>query len=208
MKVDFEKIKQLAEAGDTSAFVEHIYQSLEKGDILSAATKNADVRSELDSEKDKHASKAIDTWKENHLQKLIDEAVAKANPQETPEQKRIRELEEKIAAKDAAEKRAALKAQAFNYATEKGFDAKFANKWIEKFIGDDENVTNQTLDEFKADFDAFVQAQVEERLKSNARNVGGGLGGGGHADSYGKKIAQNFSDSASKAVDAQQHYFK
>lgn len=208
MKVDFEKIKQLVEAGDSSAFIEHIFQSLEKGDIISAASKNAEVRSELDSEKDKHHNTALETWKQNHLQKLIDEAVAKSNPQETPEQKKIRELEERIAAKEEAEKRAALKAQALGYATEKGFDAKFANKWVERFLGDDENVTTQTLDNFKADLDAIVQAQVEETLKKNARSVPGGFGGGAsNNDNYGKQLAQSAGDH-SKAVEAQQHYFK
>lgn len=206
MQVNFEELKALVEAGDKSAFEQHIFKSLEKGDVLTAATTNAAVKSELDSEKDKHHNTALETWKNNHLQGLIDDAVAKANPQETPEQKRIRELEEKILNSEKEAKLSKLKAAALEHATKQGLPSKFATKYIERFLGDDETVTATTLDELKADLDEVVQAQVEEKLKGNARGVGGGTGGN-NADSYGKRLAQTVNDT-SKAVDAQSHYFK
>lgn len=69
---------------------------------------------------DKNFNKGLDSWKNNNLQKLIDDAVTKANPGETKEQKMIRELTERI---DKAEKdktheslrNKALKCYASNY---------------------------------------------------------------------------------------------
>ncbi|MEB9722679.1 hypothetical protein P4J25_32250, partial [Bacillus cereus] len=42
--------------------------------------------------KDKAVSQGINTWKANNLQREIDEALAKANPDDTPEQKLIRAM--------------------------------------------------------------------------------------------------------------------
>jgi Domain of unknown function (DUF4355) len=189
MQVNFEELKALVEAGDKSAFEQHIYKSLEKGDVLTAVTTNAAVKSELDSEKDKHHNTALETWKNNHLQGLIDDAVQKANPQETPEQKRIRELEEKIANSEKNEKLSTLKAKALEHATTKGLPTKFATKYIERFLGEDETLTASTLDELKTDLDEIVKTQVEETLKGNARGVGGGTGGNA-TESYGTKLAK------------------
>ena len=58
---------------------------------------NDDFKSYLDSEKDKHADKALKTWKANNLDKIIQSEVLKATQvKETPEQKAIRELEAKL----------------------------------------------------------------------------------------------------------------
>ena len=205
MIIDFNQVKTLAESGDKSAFEQYIFKALEKGDVESAVKVNTAVNSELDSLKDTHHTKALDTWKSNHLQGLIDDAVAKANPQETPEQKRIRELEEKIANSEKNEKLSALKAKALEHATTKGLPTKFATKYIERFLGDDETVTTSTLDELKTDLDEVIQAQVAETLKGNARNVGGGTGGGSE-ESYGAKLAKQEGNTET-VKNAEQHWF-
>lgn len=205
MIIDFEQVKTLAESGDKSAFEQYIFKALEKGDVQSAVSVNAAVNSELDSLKDTHHTKALETWKTNHLQGLIDEAVSKANPQETPEQKRIRELEEKIQNSEKAAKLSELKAKALEHATSKGLPNKFATKYIERFLGDDETVTVSTLDELKTDLDEVVQAQVEEKLKGNARGIGGGIGNSNKEPSIGEKLAkQNINN---KAEEAQKAFF-
>lgn len=181
MKVDFEALKALVEAGDKSAFEKHVFESLEKGDVQSAAKANKDVMSEIDSVKDTHHKTALDTWKANNLETLINEEVAKRNPQETPEQKQIRELQERLDAKEKAEQRSKLREKALTYMTDKGYDAKFATKYVDRFLADDESATNATLDEFKKDFDSVVQAQVDSKFKSSGRDIdkpGGGSASG------------------------------
>lgn len=207
MKFDLEQLKSLVEAGDKSALEQHILtQVLEKGDISAAAKANTFVNSELDSLKDTHHTTALETWKRNHLQTLIEEEVSKRNPQETPEQKRIRELEEKLEKQTKDAERNALKEKALAYMTEKGYDGKFATKYVERFLADDETGTTATLDEFKTDFDAIVQAQVEEKLKGSNRNPGGG-----HTDptekSKGAQIAEDMKKH-SNTQEQQDKFFK
>lgn len=202
MQLNIEELKTLIEAGDKSAIEQHIFKSLEKGDVTSAASLNVLVKSELDSEKDKHYNTALQTWKDNNLQSLIDEAVKAANPDETPEQKRIRELEEKVANNEKEATRNALKAKALEYANEKGVPAKF----VERFLSKTEEDTTKALDEFKADLDAFAQSKVEETLKKNSRNgAGGGSGGAGEETSLGKRLATE--NNNSKVQDAQDAFF-
>lgn len=179
MKINFEQLKTLVEAGDEKAFSNHIFGALEKGDLLAAVTVNTEVKSEFDSEKDKHQSTALETWKENNLQGLIDAAVSKANPTETPEQKRIRELEEKIEENERKEKVAAMKEKALEHVSKNGLNLKFASKYVDRFLGDDETVTASALDELKTDLDAIVSEQVEAKFKANGRDINTGTGGTG-----------------------------
>ena len=190
MKVDFEALKALVEAGDKSAFEKHVFEALEKGDVQSAAKANKDVMSEIDSVKDTHHKTALETWKTNNLETLINDEVAKRNPQETPEQKQIRELQERLDAKEKAEQRSKLREKALTYMTEKGYDGKFATKYVDRFLADDESATNATLDEFKKDFDSVVQAQVDSKFKSSGRDIDKPGGGSSEGTVDVAKIAQ------------------
>lgn len=179
MKIDLNRIKELVEAGDNSALEKHIlHESLERGDLTAAAAANKEFRSELDSVKDTHHQTALQTWKTNHLNQLVEDEVKKRNPpEETPEQKRIRELEEKIANGERATQRAELKNKAMAYATDQKLPAKFASKHIERFLGEDEAATTTSLAELKADLDELVQEGVNSKFKENGREVPGGSAG-------------------------------
>jgi len=189
MIIDLDQLKTLVEAGDKTALETHIYKALEKGDVSKALATNAAVKSDLDSEKDKHHNTALETWKSNNLQGLIDDAVKQANPTETPEQKRIRELEEKIANGEKSAQRAQLKSKALEFATENGLPPKFSSKYIERFLGDDETTTTATLSELKADLESVIQEGVDSKFKDNGRTPPPG-GSGSHIPGSIKTIEQ------------------
>ena len=69
---------------------------------------------------DSYFSKGLDTWKNNNLQKLIDEEVSRRNPAETPEQKAIRELQQQMAQANAEKVKAEQIALGQAIASEKG----------------------------------------------------------------------------------------
>lgn len=179
MIIDLDQLKTLVEAGDKTALETHIYKALEKGDVSKAITANAAVKSDLDSEKDKHHNTALETWKTNNLQGLIDNAVKAANPTETPEQKRIRELEEKISNNEKKEKLNALKEKAMEHVSSNGLPLKFATKYINRFLEDDENLTATALDELKSDLDAIVAEQIDAKFKENGGTPPPGGSGSG-----------------------------
>jgi len=121
---------------------------------------------------DKNFTKGLDTWKTGNLQKLIDDAVSKANPTETPEQKQIRELTDRLNQKESAEKRQQLLNKGLSHADTK----KLPRDLVEYFIGEDEKTTLANIDKLGLAFDPFVKAEVEARLKSGYKPAGGAGG--------------------------------
>lgn len=169
------RIKEFVEAGDTAGLEKLLKeQVLEAGDIKAVAAVNPALQGELTVLNNTYHAAELEQWKKTELPVVLELELAKRNPAETPEQKRIRELEEKLDKQEKESARAALKEKALEYATGKGYDGKFATKWIERFLADDETDTTATLDDFKKDFDAIVQASVEAKLKGSNRTPGGG----------------------------------
>ena len=118
----------------------------------------------LDSERDKHLSKGLDTWKSNNLQKEIDKRIKELYPEETEEKKQLRELNDKIQKMEQEKQREVLKNKALTIATEKKLPI---NKIIDLVIANDEETTVSNIGRFEEIFGASVQSAVEERLKSN-----------------------------------------
>lgn len=111
---------------------------------------------------DKYHTKGLESWKNNNLQKLIDEAVAKANPKETPEQKQIRELTERLNKKEAEEKKQILMNKGLLKADEK----KLPKELVSFFLGEDEDSTFQNLDTLANVFNTYIENVVKERLSN------------------------------------------
>jgi hypothetical protein len=78
---------------------------------------------------DKHTTEGIKTYRKNQFDREVKSAVAaeiyKLNPSETPEQKRIRELEEKDRQRDAEWARKDLDSQINTLAFKEGVDSEF-----------------------------------------------------------------------------------
>lgn len=125
-----------------------------------------DAKKWLQAEKDSHFSKSLDTWKQNNLDKIVQEKVKELYPQETEEQRRIRELEQSIESMKRQEQLANIKVSAVQYANEKGLPTQI----IDRFIGDDEATTQKNLDELASIFEPYIQQKVDERFKNNGYN--------------------------------------
>ncbi|EJO5346390.1 DUF4355 domain-containing protein [Clostridium botulinum] len=126
-----------------------------------------DFKSFIDSLKDQHLNKGLETWKANNLQNLIDDAVAKANPKETEDQKKIRELTERLNKQDAEKKKSDLLNKVLTYAQEKEISPELT-KYLDKFIEDDEETTIKNVDEFITDLSKSDETKFKERLKVNS----------------------------------------
>lgn len=110
--------------------------------------------------KDKAVSQGINTWKANNLQREIDEALAKANPDDTPEQKRIRSMElEMQKFKDDAIF-AQQKATALSLASEKNLPTGL----IDHFVGKTDTETREKMNKYETEFKSAVQLAVEAKL--------------------------------------------
>lgn len=145
-----------------------------KEDAAKLVESNQFLKSELDSRVSKSVENATERFKENKLPDILKEEREKIrkelNPEETPEQKRIRELEEKLGEKDKIEqlnqKKLELREKAKAYAEEKGiqYDVTKAEKFAQ--FGDDaEQVMQDSIDYI----DSYSKGLLDSKLKDTYR---------------------------------------
>jgi len=123
----------------------------------------------LQSLTDAKVTKSIESWKQNNLQKVLDDEIAKRYPPETAEAKRLRELEKRINDQDNLLKRKDLLTSAIKKATEKGLPINV----IDRLLGDDEESTEKNLNLFEEEFKKAIETQVNEKFKQGGRDVPG-----------------------------------
>lgn len=119
----------------------------------------------LQSEKDRHFSKSLETWKENNLSTIVEEEIKKRYPEETEEQRQLRELKTQLEQLQRERQREAIRNQAYKQANEKGLPLEL----LDFFVADDEEKTIANLEVFEKVWNAAVQAQVNQTFKANGR---------------------------------------
>lgn len=160
----FEEVKTYLEENKTSNEVKAYLQGLVSVEgVQSFLTQNEEGKRWLDSERDKHLNKGLETWKANNLQKEIDKRIKELYPEETEEKKQLRELNTKIEKMEAEKQREVLKNKALTLAADKKLPI---NKVIDLVLGHDEETTVTNIGRFEEIFASSVQTAVEERLKS------------------------------------------
>jgi len=137
---------------------------LEKAITLSPT---AEERQAIQPILDKYHHKGLETWKSNHMDSIIEEEVAKRNPGETPEQKRIRALEIKLEEAEKKERKMRLETHAQNLASQNGLPTDL----VSFFVGQDEVSTEGNVEKFGQVLNDYVQAQVKSRFRDGGRNI-------------------------------------
>ncbi len=134
-----------------------------------------DFKSFMDSEKDKHSTKALETWKNNNLQTLINDEVLKATgKKKTPEQLKIEELEKSFNEQKAKAERAERVAKYKDVLAEK----KIPMEMIDYFLTDNEETTNTRIDNFTTYVEGMVSSGVEEQISAGNYTPPGENGAG------------------------------
>lgn len=203
MKLQLSQLQTLVEGGDLTAIESYVKSAIEKSDMQSVYETNSDVKSFIDSAKDTHHTTALETWKSKNLQGLIDEAVKVANPEMTEEQKRIADLEKRLAQSDAQTAQAQLLAELSPLAVE----AKIPTKVLELIVKNGGDDAKTLFEAVKEEHTNALKTAVDAAFATNGRNPGGGGENPNGKDvSFAEELAAN--NQNSQAVQAQDHYFK
>lgn len=137
-------------------------------DHFKSRLENKEFKSFMDSEKDKHAEKvkttALDNFKKNDMQKLIDAEILKRNPKKTPEQLKIEELENKFREMEKAKAKAEMVAKYKDTLAEK----KIPSNLIDFLLGDNEETTDANITLFENSMKTYVDNQVKERISEGS----------------------------------------
>lgn len=163
--MNLEDVKKFFEENKDNEEVKTYLADLKKvsvQEVQQMLVENEELKKFFDSEKDKHFSKGLETWKQKTLPKLIDEEIKKRFPEADPKDVKLQELEAKIQQMEQEKLREALKNKALTLATEK----KLPIQLIDFLIGQDEETTLQNLTTFEEVWTSHLQTLVDEKLKS------------------------------------------
>lgn len=162
--MDFNEVKTWMETNKDQEDVKNYLSELSRvtAEGVEGFINTEDGKKWIGKQNDSFFTKGLESWKNNNLEKIIEEEISKRNPAETPEQKKIRELEQRLNQKEADEKRQILKNQALTLATSK----KLPVNIIDFFLGDSEDSTTQNLTKLEEVLNKHITAAVEERFKN------------------------------------------
>ncbi|MCK6164658.1 MULTISPECIES: DUF4355 domain-containing protein [Bacillus] len=174
--MNIEEIKQFLEQNkeneEVKAFVGEL--SAVSADKVKGFLETEEGKKLLQPRLDSHFTKGLATWKENNLEKIVEEEVSKRNPSKTPEQLEVEKLRKEIEAEKAARNRETLVNKALKAADEK----KLPKDVIDFFIGENEDSTLENLSKLEESFNAAVQAAVDVKFKESGREIERGNGAG------------------------------
>ncbi|RST66834.1 DUF4355 domain-containing protein [Bacillus pumilus] len=169
-----EEIKQFLEQNkeneEVQAFVGEL--SAVSADKVKGFLETEEGKKVLQPRLDQHFTKGLETWKDNNLEKIVEEEVSKRNPSKTPEQLEVEKLRKEIEAEKAARNRETLVNKALKAADEK----KLPKDVIDFFIGENEDSTLENLSKLEESFNAAVQAAVDVKFKESGREIERGNG--------------------------------
>jgi hypothetical protein len=164
--MQFEEVKSFIEENKETEEVKSYLQELNsltvegmKGFIES----DENAKSWLDSVKDKHLSKGLETWKTNNLEKMIDEEIKKRFPEKDEKDIEVEKLRAEVEKMKSEKQREVLTNKAIKIANEKHLPINL----VDFFIGENEEGTEQNLSVLESVFSQSVQREVEKRLKGD-----------------------------------------
>ncbi|EOU1917669.1 DUF4355 domain-containing protein [Clostridium perfringens] len=154
--------------------------------------KEKEFKDFINGEGGKDFEKRLKEWKKNNLEKELEPFIQEKYPDlvTDPTQKKILELEKKLADEQKANARKDLITEAIKYANEK----KIPSNLVENFLGEDLEKTKVNLDSFVESINPWVQEQVDERLGASSW-VPGGNGSAGASKSLGEQLAEEANNS-------------
>lgn len=161
-------------------------------DAFKGKLKEKEFKAFLESENDKHFNKALNTWKENNLEKELEPFIKEKYPDliTDPTQKELAELKKQLAEEKAANARKDLLAQAIGYAKDK----KLPNSIVEKCLGEDFDKTKEIIDAVSKDWSEGLEAIATEKMKKSSY-VPGGTDANGNKLSIGASLAAKANES-------------
>ncbi|WP_346879021.1 capsid assembly scaffolding protein Gp46 family protein [Clostridium sp. UBA7791] len=134
-------------------------------DFTKLLQENPTIKGYWTSEKDRAVSKGVNTFKENNLQKLIDEAIkSKSNEGKTPEQIALEEIQKKYEAMEKQMKMKDLESKYKDTLSEKGLDTR-----LMKFIlSENEEDITKNIEFFTDIISSNTNLKVNERLNESS----------------------------------------
>ncbi|HHX62461.1 MAG TPA: DUF4355 domain-containing protein [Epulopiscium sp.] len=164
--MDFKEVKdyieQNKETEDVKSYLQEFSPLTVEG-VKDYLNTNQEGKSWLDSIKDKHLSKGLETWKTNNIENLIGEEVKRRFPEKDEKDIEVEKLRSEVQKMQLEKQREVLTNKAMKIANEKHLPINL----VDFFIGENEENTTKNLSVLEEIFSKSVQSEVEKRLKGD-----------------------------------------
>lgn len=139
------------------------YVPFTKEKVQEYVEKEPDAKAWIDSVKDKHLQKGLETWKSNHLESMINDEIKKRFPEKSEQELEVERLKSEINKIKLEKEKETLTNKTMQIASERNLPIELAGF----FIGENEESTLENLKVLESAFQGSVQKALEERLKTN-----------------------------------------
>lgn len=137
-------------------------ENLTLEELKNIINSNEGFKAWLSSEKDRHFSNSLNTWKENNLSKEVEKEISKRYPAETEEQKKLRDLELKLQAMEQESRMKEIRANTMKVINDKKLDSEV----LDFVLSDNEEVTVANIDKLENLIERLATQRLEEKYKS------------------------------------------
>lgn len=164
--MDLNEVKQFIQTNKEQAEVKEYLHGLNKisvEGIEKYVNEDDGAKKWMDSVKDKHFNKALETWKSNNLEGLINDEVKKRFPTKDEKEIEVEKLKSEIEKMKHEKLHEALTSKAVKLASEKNLPVEL----VDFFIADNEENTVKNLSTLEQSFNSAIQKSVEIRLKGD-----------------------------------------
>lgn len=162
---NFKEVQDYIEQNKETDDVKNYIGGFITPDRVNSFFETEDGKKLLQPKLDSYATKAItshdEKFKVNELPKLINEEMKKRFPDADPKDTELADMKAEI----EKMKQETLHKDLTNKALQMAQERKLPSNLINYFVGNDEETTKTNLEALEKEFNANVQAQVEERLK-------------------------------------------
>lgn len=159
--MDINEIKAFIETNADKEEVKSYVSGLVTQDRVESFLETDDGKKLLQPKLDSYFTKGLDSWKNNNLQKLVDEEHKKKYPEKSEKDLEL----EKLRADFEAMKNEANKKELTIKSTKIAQDKSLPLDILDYFIGKDETETTDNLTKLEKSFNKAVEKVVDERLK-------------------------------------------
>lgn len=161
--MDINEVKQFIEENKENEEVKNYIGGFITSDRVTEFLEKEDGKKILQPRLDSYFTKGLSTWKENNIEKLLDEEIKKRFPE-----KDVKDVElEKVKAELERIKADALRKELTNKALLIADEKKLPKDLVDYFIGNDEENTTKNLERLESVFSKHVESLVQERLKTD-----------------------------------------
>lgn len=165
--MELSELKQLLESDDGKApEVKELissYAALNNETVQHYCDTVPEAKAWLDSIKDKHLQKGLETWKGNHLEEIINDEIKKRFPEKSEQELEVESLKAEISKMKTEKEHEVLTNRAMQLASEKNLPIDL----VGFFIGKNEEQTVHNLSILESTFQNAVQKALEKRIKAN-----------------------------------------